>query len=193
MTRPTAPHARLITRRSFCTLSAVALASLALPRPAARSAMKAATAATATQPRRHRHRAHERRALRRGRQPGIREARQLRKKPCARPTREQRDACGCGRRRAGQSHGHADERRIPHRHHERVRLRLRHTRKPRVRLRDDPVQHASRPSEREVSVLQLHRPAHGQPHVRRVRHARIRHRGRGKRRWRTWASARPNR
>ena len=49
MTRPTAPHARLITRRSFCTLSAVALASLALP---ARRAFgdEAATAATATQP-----------------------------------------------------------------------------------------------------------------------------------------------
>ena len=49
MTRPTAPHAHLITRRSFCTLSAVALASLALP---ARRAFgdEAATAATATQP-----------------------------------------------------------------------------------------------------------------------------------------------
>lgn len=49
MTRPTAPHARLITRRSFCTLSAVALASLALP---ARSAFadEAATADAATQP-----------------------------------------------------------------------------------------------------------------------------------------------
>lgn len=49
MTRPTAPHARLITRRSFCTLSAVALVSLALP---ARRAFgdEAATAATATQP-----------------------------------------------------------------------------------------------------------------------------------------------
>ena len=49
MTRPTAPHAHLITRRSLCTLSAVALASLALP---ARRAFgdEAATAATATQP-----------------------------------------------------------------------------------------------------------------------------------------------
>lgn len=49
MTRPTAPHARLITRRSFCTLSAVALASLALPTRSA-FADEAATAATATQP-----------------------------------------------------------------------------------------------------------------------------------------------
>ena len=49
MTRPTAPHAHLITRRSFCTLSAVALASLALPARRA-FADEAATAATATQP-----------------------------------------------------------------------------------------------------------------------------------------------
>ncbi len=47
MTHLPAPHR--ITRRSFCTLSAVALASLALP---ARRAFgdEAATAATATQP-----------------------------------------------------------------------------------------------------------------------------------------------
>lgn len=47
MTRPTAPHAHLITRRSFCTLSAVALASLALP---ARHAFGDEAADAAAQP-----------------------------------------------------------------------------------------------------------------------------------------------
>ncbi|MFR1639104.1 MAG: hypothetical protein ACLSVD_07965 [Eggerthellaceae bacterium] len=69
------------TRRSFCTLSAVALASLALP--ARRAFGDEGNAATATQPGAIVR--HTNDVLRRGRQPGIREARQLRK-PCARPT-----------------------------------------------------------------------------------------------------------